>query len=33
MKVKPEIAEELYAKNEEDAKERLAGYKELANRD
>ena len=32
MKVKPEIAEELYAKNEEDAKERLAGYKELANR-
>ena len=33
MKVKPEIAEELYAKNEEDAKERLAGYKELASRD
>ena len=33
MKVKPEIAEELYAKNEADAKARLASYKELANRD
>ncbi|MBU3179729.1 pyruvate:ferredoxin (flavodoxin) oxidoreductase, partial [Clostridium psychrophilum] len=26
----PEIAEELYAKTENDAKERLAGYKKLA---
>lgn len=33
MKVKPELAEDLFAKNEADAKARLEGYKELASKE
>ena len=33
MKVKPELAEDLFAKNEANAKARLEGYKELASKE
>ena len=32
-KIFPEAAEELFAKTEKDAKERLDGYKKLANQE